>query len=83
MQWNKKVLAFATLGAAATLVLAGCSGGASSGSASGGADGGYKIAFVQGVAGDEFYISMQCGIQAAAEKEGATVTTQGPEKFDP
>ncbi|ONI66276.1 hypothetical protein CSIV_01230, partial [Microbacterium sp. CSI-V] len=61
MQWNKKVLAFATLGAAATLVLAGCSGGASSGSASGGADG-YKIAFVQGVAGDEFYISMQCGI---------------------
>ncbi|WP_307213881.1 ABC transporter substrate-binding protein [Microbacterium testaceum] len=26
---------------------------------------------------------MQCGIQAEAEKEGATVTTQGPEKFDP
>ncbi|MDZ5145912.1 type 1 periplasmic-binding domain-containing protein, partial [Microbacterium testaceum] len=54
-----------------------------SGGASGGADGGYKIAFVQGVAGDEFYISMQCGIQSEAAKEGATVTTQGPEKFDP
>ncbi|REC96696.1 hypothetical protein DEU35_3375, partial [Microbacterium sp. AG157] len=67
MQWNNKVLAFATLGAAATLVLAGCSGGSSSGSASGG-DGGYKIAFVQGVAGDEFYISMQCGIQSEAAK---------------
>ncbi len=44
---------------------------------------GYKIAFVQGVAGDEFYISMQCGIEAEAEAQGATVTTQGPEKFDP
>jgi ribose transport system substrate-binding protein len=26
---------------------------------------------------------MQCGIQAAAKKAGATVKTQGPEKFDP
>ena len=25
-----------------------------------------KITFIQGVAGDEFYISMQCGIEAAA-----------------
>ena len=64
MQWNSKALAFATLGAAATLVLAGCSGGSSSGGAAGSSDGGYKIAFVQGVAGDEFYISMQCGIEA-------------------
>ncbi|WP_295839508.1 substrate-binding domain-containing protein, partial [uncultured Microbacterium sp.] len=84
MKWNKKATALTVFGMAATLTLAGCSGGsASSGGASGGSDGGYKIAFVQGVAGDEFYISMQCGIQAEAEKEGATVTTQGPEKFDP
>jgi ribose transport system substrate-binding protein len=43
----------------------------------------YKIQFIQGVAGDEFYITMQCGIQAEAAKLGVTVTTQGPQKFDP
>lgn len=43
----------------------------------------YNIAFVQGVAGDEFYISMQCGIEAAAAAAGATVTVQGPQQFDP
>jgi ribose transport system substrate-binding protein len=43
----------------------------------------YNIQFVQGVAGDEFYISMQCGAQAEAAKLGVTLTTQGPQKFDP
>ncbi|GAA1779472.1 ABC transporter substrate-binding protein [Nostocoides veronense] len=43
----------------------------------------YNISFIQGVAGDEFYISMQCGIEAEAEKLGVTVNTQGPQKFDP
>jgi ribose transport system substrate-binding protein len=43
----------------------------------------YDIQFVQGVAGDEFYISMQCGAEAEAAKLGVTVTTQGPQKFDP
>lgn len=43
----------------------------------------YKIAFIQGVQGDEFYITMQCGIQAEAAKLGVTVTTQGPQKFNP
>ncbi len=42
-----------------------------------------EIAFVQGVAGDEFYISMECGIKAEAEKVGATVEVQGPQEFDP
>lgn len=50
-------------------------------SASGGED--YTMTFVQGVAGDEFYISMQCGIEAAAEELGITVDTQGPQEFDP
>lgn len=45
--------------------------------------GDYELAFVQGVAGDEFYITMQCGIEEAAEEFGATVTTQGPQEFDP
>ncbi|WP_415977057.1 ABC transporter substrate-binding protein [Rhodococcus sp. 077-4] len=59
------------------MFLAGCS----SDSGSGGGNG--KIAFIQGVSGDEFYISMQCGIEAAAKDAGVTVDTQGPVKFDP
>jgi ribose transport system substrate-binding protein len=43
----------------------------------------YNLQFVQGVAGDEFYISMQCGAEAEAAKLGVTVKTQGPQKFDP
>jgi ribose transport system substrate-binding protein len=43
----------------------------------------YKITFIQGVEGDPFYITMQCGIQAEAQKLGVTVNTQGPQKFDP
>lgn len=56
--------------------------GASEDPAAGG-DEPYEIAFVQGVAGDEFYISMQCGVEAAAEELGATAETQGPREFDP
>ncbi|GLY95802.1 ABC transporter substrate-binding protein [Actinoplanes sp. NBRC 103695] len=43
----------------------------------------YNITFIQGVQGDAFYISMQCGIQEEAAKLGVTVNTQGPQKFDP
>lgn len=43
----------------------------------------YNVAFIQGVAGDEFYITMQCGIKAEAAKLGVTVNTQGGQKFDP
>ncbi len=43
----------------------------------------YNLQFIQGVSGDEFYITMQCGIQAEAKKLGVSVTTQGPQKFDP
>ena len=43
----------------------------------------YNISFIQCVAGDEFYISMQCGIEAEAAKLGVTVNTQGAQKFDP
>jgi ribose transport system substrate-binding protein len=43
----------------------------------------YNISFIQGVAGDEFYISMQCGAEAEAAKLGVTVQTQGAQKFDP
>ncbi|MBM2620764.1 substrate-binding domain-containing protein [Actinoplanes sp. LDG1-06] len=43
----------------------------------------YSLQFIQGVTGDEFYITMQCGIEAEAAKLGVTVKTQGPQKFDP
>ncbi|MDI6627238.1 MAG: ABC transporter substrate-binding protein [Rhodococcus sp. (in: high G+C Gram-positive bacteria)] len=59
------------------MFLVGCSSDSGSGGGSG------NIAFIQGVSGDEFYISMQCGIEAAAKDAGVTVDTQGPVKFDP
>jgi ribose transport system substrate-binding protein len=43
----------------------------------------YNLQFIQGVAGDEFYITMQCGMEAEAAKLGVTVKTQGAQKFDP
>jgi ribose transport system substrate-binding protein len=43
----------------------------------------YNVQLIQGVSGDEFYITMQCGAQAEAQKLGVTLTTQGPQKFDP
>ncbi|TQM09515.1 ABC transporter substrate-binding protein [Pseudonocardia kunmingensis] len=44
---------------------------------------GQSLAFVPGVAGDSFYITMQCGIQAAAAEQGMTVDVQAPQQFDP
>jgi ribose transport system substrate-binding protein len=81
MKQFRRAGAIASVVALAAASLAACGSAEDSGSKSGG--GGKKIAFVQGVAGDEFYITMQCGINAAAKKAGATVKTQGPEKFDP
>ncbi|GAB3689465.1 ABC transporter substrate-binding protein [Angustibacter aerolatus] len=43
----------------------------------------YNIQFLQGVAGDQFYITMQCGAQDEASTLGVTVKTQGAQKFDP
>jgi ribose transport system substrate-binding protein len=43
----------------------------------------YDIALLQGVVGDQFYITMQCGAQDEAAKLGVKVNTQGPQKFDP
>ena len=77
-----KLIPALALGAAAALTLSACGGGSAAPAGSSSA-GGYKLSFIQGVAGDEFYITMQCGIEAEAQKVGATVNTQGPAKFDP
>lgn len=62
--------------------LSACGGDDDSGSTTSGSE--IKdLTFIQGVAGDEFYITMQCGIEAEAKKVGAEVDTQGPTKFDP
>ncbi len=53
--------------------------------ASGSSDSGktYNMTFIQGVAGDGFYVTMGCGMQAEAKKLGnVTVNIQGPSQFD-
>src|SRR3984957_16055075 len=94
----KRVYAVPTAGAAAVMLLAltvGCSSSSSSStgastSTTGGSTAGsnsgktYKMTFIQGVAGDGFYVTMGCGIQAEAKKLGnVTVNIQGPAQFDP
>jgi ribose transport system substrate-binding protein len=89
----KRSLVAPTASAAAILLAlaAGCSsssnsgGSASGGSSSGGSSSGksYKMSFIQGVAGDGFYVTMACGMQAEAKKLGnVTVNIQGPSQFD-
>ena len=64
--------AAATTSAAGTTSAAPSSGGKS-----------YKLTFIQGVAGDGFYVTMACGMQAEAKKLGnASVNVQGPSMFD-
>jgi ribose transport system substrate-binding protein len=82
---TRKLLSAAAVSAFA-VSLAGCGGGASDGgdASTGGAGGsaGKNIALMVGVKGDPFYVSMECGAREAAEKAGATLTVQGPDKFD-
>jgi len=43
----------------------------------------FTISFIQGVIGDNFYVTMDCGARAKAEALGnITIDTQGPERFD-
>ncbi|MEF2976320.1 ABC transporter substrate-binding protein [Subtercola sp. YIM 133946] len=79
MKSKRRLVSLVGIGAIAALSLSACAGGGSTSST----PGAYKLSFVQGVAGDEFYITMQCGIEAEAAKLGVTVNTQGPAKFDP
>lgn len=66
--------------AATSLALSACSGGGDTTPSGGGSE---KLAFVPGLVGDEFYISMRCGAEKEAKAEGVSITTQGPAKFDP
>jgi ribose transport system substrate-binding protein len=41
-----------------------------------------KITLIQGIQNDQFYISMACGAQAAADERGIELTVQAGEKWD-
>jgi len=82
---NARMLGASAL-ALSLITLAGCGGSSSAGGSAGGGSAsggsGKKITLMVGVKGDPFYVSMQCGAQAAADAAGATLTVQGPDKFD-
>ncbi|WP_226350603.1 MULTISPECIES: ABC transporter substrate-binding protein [unclassified Pseudonocardia] len=82
MRRNSVVL---SVGLAAALVASLSACGAAEGNAPAGSTGGdaKKITFIQGVAGDNFYISMQCAAEQEARTLGVSLDTQGPQKFDP
>lgn len=94
----RTALRAAIVAVSATCLLAACSnskpsvpeGGAAVGQAAATAvpeaakpDADYELQFIQGVTGDQFYITMQCGAEAAAARLGVSLSTQGPQRFDP
>ena len=82
-------LKYAIVGVAALALAAGCSTGTpASPQASGGSSAPaqqqqqYNISFIQGVIGDQFYITMECGMRDAAKTAGnITLDVQGPQKW--
>src|SRR5215217_6916083 len=52
------------------------------GTASSGEKKGGKLTLIAGVKGDEFYITMNCGAQEEAKKQGVQLDFQGPDQFD-
>src|SRR5215213_3895580 len=70
--------------AALMLAVAACGSDSDSGGGGGSSSGkkNYKMTLIAGVKGDEFYITMNCGAQAEAKKQGVTLDFQGPDQFD-
>jgi ribose transport system substrate-binding protein len=70
-------------------LLAGCGGQIGENSNTPAATGGgsapanKNLELVVGVKNEPFYISMQCGAEAAAKQAGYTLNTQAPDEFDP
>jgi len=57
-------------------------GGGGQAASGGGGSESYTMSLIAGVKGDEFYITMNCGAQAEARKQGVTLDFQGPDQFD-
>ncbi|MGH2967609.1 MAG: ABC transporter substrate-binding protein [Solirubrobacteraceae bacterium] len=73
----------ALLAAALMASVAACGDDESETSGGGGAEKkDYTLTLVAGVKGDEFYITMNCGAQEEAAKQGVTLDFQGPDQFD-
>jgi ribose transport system substrate-binding protein len=73
------------LGLLAVALAATACGGGDDGGGGGGGGGGqkqYKLTLIQGVKGDQFYVTMQCGAQEAARAAGATLDVAAPDEFD-
>jgi ribose transport system substrate-binding protein len=67
---------------ALTLAATACGGDDQGGGGGGGAQQQYKLTLIQGVKGDQFYVTMQCGAQQAAAAAGATLEVAAPDEFD-
>jgi ribose transport system substrate-binding protein len=67
---------------AAAPASSGASSAGASSAASSSSGKAYNLSFIQGVAGDGFYVTMGCGMQAEAAKLGSKVNIQGPTQFD-
>lgn len=68
---------------ASTALLIAMAGASSLAIAADSATQGKEIAFVPGVTGNAFYVSMECGIRAEAAKYGFKINFQGAQAFDP
>lgn len=77
MSHIKRPLAVATVAVAALMTVAACGSGGGSGGG-----GNKKLTYLPGVAGDNFYISVECAAKDEAKKLGYSLDTQAPQKFD-
>ncbi|MFJ8818086.1 ABC transporter substrate-binding protein [Amycolatopsis thermoflava] len=68
--------------AATAVLLAACGSGQVGGSGGAAPENSKRLTLIPGVQAEPFYISMQCGAQAEAQKLGYTLETSAPQKFD-
>jgi ribose transport system substrate-binding protein len=67
---------------ALALAATACGGGDEGGGGGGTTQQQYNLTLIQGVKGDQFYVTMQCGAQEAAAAAGATLEVAAPDEFD-
>jgi ribose transport system substrate-binding protein len=80
-RWS--LIFIAVLALSAALLVAACGDDDDDGGGGGGGGGeGYTMTLIAGVRGDEFYITMNCGAQEEARKQGVELDFQGPDEFD-
>ena len=66
----------------ALITVGACSGSAATTAPGSAAAKNYNLTLIQGVAGDPFYVTMACGAQAEATKQGVTLNITGGNKWD-